>query len=39
MKTRNFNPFALTAVAAVGFVLGYLIKDLFLDLLLGGSLF
>lgn len=39
MKTRSLKVLSLAAVAGVAFALGYLAKDLFLDILLGGSLF
>lgn len=41
MQQRKFRPFhmILLLTAIIGFILGLNIKDLFLDILLGGSVF
>lgn len=39
MNTRQTRALGLVTVAVAGFAMGYFIKDLLLDLLLGGSMF
>lgn len=41
MQQRRFRPFhwSLLVIAVIGFILGLHIKDLALDMLLGGSIF